>query len=103
MYYFLNHANDEAFRTRFRVPRVVFSDLKQHLSSLLQVSSDSFRADEVHPPEAIAQGLHFFGSEGGLRETADAFLRGDETIRKHTLRFAEQVISVYGLHGPLQN
>ena len=100
MHWFLNHADDAQFRARFRVPRTLFNTLKAHLSGTLEPDPASFRNDEVYPPEAIAACLHFMGSTGGLRDTADVFNRGETTIKKHTVRVCEAIIATYGPGGP---
>ena len=44
--------------------------------------------------------LHFMGHESGHRLTANAFVRGETTIKKHTLAVAKAIIEVYGVNGP---
>jgi hypothetical protein len=101
MHWFLNHATDAQFRTRFRVPRSVFNDLRMHFADSLAPNAASFRGDEVQPPEAIAMALHFMGSPGGLRDTADVFNRGETTVKKHTVRVCQQIIALFGPGGLL--
>ena len=100
MYWYLNNATDAQFRSRFRVSRRLFNDLKDYLSGVLEVNPFSFRGDEVHPPEAIAMTLQFMGTQAGHTITADAFLRGNTTVKKHVLRASEGIIATFGLNGP---
>ena len=99
MYYFLTKGTAKQFRNKFRVPRAVFNKIKSELDASLKPHERNRRPDVVHPPEGIAMALHYLGSTGSLTQSADAFNRGDETIRKHTLRVAEAIIEVYGVGG----